>query len=85
PYPSFECDGGVATDPGVTSSVVGAVTQDDFTAQCNAKNGVFEIQPHCGGSNNCRGFSYDSETQTLSEHSCRATNSCGGYSCIVCD
>jgi hypothetical protein len=85
PYPSFECDAGVASDPAITSTAVGAVSQDDFTAQCDAKGGVFEVQPHCGGSNNCRGMSYDSKTQTLTEHSCRATNTCAGFSCVMCD
>lgn len=85
PYPSFECDAGVSPDPAITTTTVGVVTQDDFTAQCNAKGGTFEVQPHCGGSNNCRGMSYDSNTETLTEHSCRATNTCAGFSCVVCD
>jgi hypothetical protein len=61
------------------------MTQDVFTSQCNARHGLFEVQPHCGGSNACRGMSYDSETKTLTEHSCRATNTCAGFSCVICD
>jgi hypothetical protein len=85
PIPDTACDGGVSPDPTITSSTVGVVTLDQFTSQCNAVNGILETQPHCGGSNACRGMSYDSNTQTLTEHTCRATNSCAGYSCVVCD
>jgi len=61
------------------------MTLDTFTSQCGAENGVVEIQPHCGGSNACRGMSYDTELQLLVVHTCRAMNSCAGYSCVVCD
>jgi len=81
----YECDGGVVDDAGITSSQVLSMTLEDFTAQCNAKNGVVEIEPHCGGSNNCRGMSYDTTTQVLTEHGCRGLNTCAGYSCIICD
>jgi hypothetical protein len=85
PIPSTTCDGGVSPNPAVTSTVVENLTQDQFASMCAGQNGIMEIQPHCGGSNACRGMSYDSDTQTLTEHSCRATNKCGGYSCVVCD
>jgi hypothetical protein len=84
PIPATECDGGVSPNPQVTSSAVLDLTQDQFAKQCAARNGTFEIQPHCGGSNSCRGMSYDLETTALTEHSCRATNTCAGYSCVVC-
>jgi len=85
PIPATACDGGVSPNPTVTSTTVGALTLGQFTSQCNTDNGIVEVQPHCGGSNACRGMSYDTETQTLSEHTCRATNTCAGYSCVVCD
>ena len=85
PVPDTACDGGVSPDAGVTSSTTGALTLEQFTALCDAKHGIVEIQPHCGGSNACRGMSYDSNTQTLTEHTCRGTNTCGGYSCVICD
>jgi hypothetical protein len=85
PIPATACDGGVSPNPTVTSTTVGALTLGQFTSQCNTYNGIVETQPHCGGSNACRGMSYDTETQTLSEHTCRATNTCAGYSCVVCD
>jgi hypothetical protein len=80
------CDGGVSSSPTVTaSSIVTDMTLASFTTQCDGRNGVVEIQPHCGGLNNCRGMSYDTGTQTLTEHTCRATNTCAGYTCVVCD
>jgi hypothetical protein len=85
PIPATACDGGVSPNPTVTSSTVGAITQQQFAALCQKRSGILEVQPHCGGSNACRGVSYDSETQTLTEHTCRATNNCAGYSCVVCD
>jgi hypothetical protein len=85
PIPATACDGGVSPNPTVTSSTVAALTLGQFTSQCNTLNGIVETQPHCGGSNACRGMSYDTETQSLSEHTCRATNTCAGYSCVVCD
>jgi hypothetical protein len=84
PIPDTGCATGVVPDPMVTSSTVGALTEDEFKALCDAQGGIFEIQPHCGGSNACRGFSYDANTETLIEHTCRATNTCAGYSCVVC-
>lgn len=84
PIPATKCASGQVPNPEVTSTVVGALTQDEFASRCAALNGIFEIQPLCGGSNSCRGMSYDSGSQTLTEHSCQATNTCAGYSCVVC-
>ncbi len=79
------CDGGVVADAGVTSSsVVPNMTLESFTAQCQGLNGAVEILPHCGGSNSCRGMSYDTGTQVLTYHTCRGTNTCAGYSCVIC-
>jgi len=82
---AFECDGGVLADASITSTQQESLSLDQFTTMCTAQNGIVEIQPHCGGSNDCRGMSYDSETQTLLVHSCRGLNTCAGYSCIICD
>ena len=84
PIPATKCASGRVPNPAVTSTVVGALTQDEFASRCAAQNGIFEIQPLCGGSNSCRGMSYDAGSQTLTEHSCQATNTCAGYSCVVC-
>jgi hypothetical protein len=86
PIPRTECLDGVyaAADRQITSSSAGTVAQDDFQTRCAAANGIYETQPNCGGSNSCRGMSYDSNTETLTEHTCRATNTCAGFSCVVC-
>jgi hypothetical protein len=86
PVPDTACDGGVSADPQITSSsMVANMTRDEFASRCDKRHGIMETQPHCGGSNACRGMSYDLDTQTLIEHTCRATNSCAGYSCVICD
>jgi hypothetical protein len=84
PVPATACATGVIPNPQVTSTMMAVLSQDQFVAQCNARHGIYELQPGCGGSNSCRGMSYDATTQTLSEHTCRSTNTCGGYSCVIC-
>jgi hypothetical protein len=75
-------DGGV---PVIKSSVVVTdMTLEKFKADCDVRHGVVEIPPHCGGFNTCMGMSYDSGTQTLTEHTCRGMNTCVGFSCILC-
>jgi hypothetical protein len=76
----------VHADPAaVTSS-----TQDPnmslatFSAECAARGGVVEVEPHCGGLNSCRGVSWDTITHVVSEHTCKGMNTCAGYSCIIC-
>ncbi len=86
PIPRTECADGVyaTSDRQVTSRTAGSVAEDDFKTRCAAANGMYETQPNCGGSNSCRGMSYDANTETLTEHTCRATNTCAGFSCVVC-
>lgn len=84
PIPATKCESGQVAHPGVTSTALVALTQEEFASRCAERNGIFEIQPLCGGANSCRGLSYDSDSQTLTEHSCQATNTCAGYSCVVC-
>ena len=86
PIPRTECADGVyaEADRSVTTRTSGSVAQADFQARCAAESGIYETQPNCGGSNSCRGMSYDSKTQTLTEHTCRATNTCAGFSCVTC-
>ncbi len=69
---------------GVTKSVVDAtMTLEIFTKMCEARGGKLELHSHCGGNNTCKGFSYDTGTQTLTEHSCKGWNTCAGYSCVI--
>ncbi len=73
-----------ADEPAITSSrVVPGLTLEAFTAQCDERHGTVEIIPHCGGVNTCRGMSYDTETEVLTEHTCKGLNTCGGFSCVV--
>jgi hypothetical protein len=79
-----EChtDGG---PPAITSSkIVRDLTLERFTADCDTWHGVVQIPPHCGGFNSCRGMSYDSGTEVLTEHTCRGLSSCAGFSCVLC-
>lgn len=86
PMPDTACDAGVFVSPMVTSmSLFADMTEQQFTSMCDAQNGIVEVQPHCGGLNACRGFSYDNTTDILSVHTCRATNSCSGWSCVICN
>ncbi|MGH7285816.1 MAG: hypothetical protein ACRELY_30215 [Polyangiaceae bacterium] len=85
PQPATACSTGVSPNPKVSSTSVETLTKDQFQAQCDQRHGIFEVQPECGGSNACRGMSYDTNTSTLSEHDCRATNTCAGYTCVICD
>jgi len=72
--------------PTITSSVVvGAMTEEDFTAKCDARAGTVEVMPHCGGFATAKGFSYDYTTQKLSEHTCKGANTCAGWNCAIVD
>lgn len=83
---TLACADGVDPAPHVTASTtVPDLTLDAFTAECDQRGGVVAIEPHCGGSNACRGFFYDTATHVRTEHTCRGTNTCAGYSCIDCE
>jgi len=66
-----------------SSKVVSDMTLTKFTQECDARAGTVELHGHCGGSNSCKGMSYDEGTQVLTEHTCKAMNTCAGYSCII--
>lgn len=85
PIPDTACVDGIVPNPVVTLSTVVGITQSQFEAMCAEANGIFEIQPLCGGSNACRGFTYDTGSMTYTEHTCQHTNTCAGYNCVVCD
>lgn len=80
-----DCDFGDAMEAGViTLSETKDVTLEEFTADCDAVGGSIEIHPHCGGSNTCKGMSYDTGTKVYTEHSCKGLNTCAGFSCVLC-
>jgi hypothetical protein len=75
-----------APDAGtITSTKIQVMTEAEFQTECSSRGGTFEIMPHCGGYNSCMGMSYDTGTQTLTEHTCRGLNTCAGYSCVICN
>ncbi len=68
----------------VTSSdAATGMTLVTFTAMCDRVGGFVEVHPHCGGANSCGGFSYDSDSNTFTEHTCAGLNTCTGYSCVI--
>ena len=54
-----------------------------FKALCDERHGTVEALAHCGGLASARGFSYDTTTQQLSEHTCKGANTCGGWNCVT--
>lgn len=79
--------GGAAPElPHITSSEnVGVMTEEQFKALCDQRGGTVEVMPHCGGFATAKGFSYDSTTSLLSEHTCRGANTCAGWNCAIPD
>jgi len=78
--------GSAAEAPHITSSEnVGVLTEEQFTALCDERAGTVEVMPHCGGFATAKGFSYDSSTELLSEHTCKGANTCGGWNCVLVD
>jgi len=74
---------GPASSPKVTSTqVVASLSLEEFDSRCAKREGVTQIHPHCGGANSCKGFSYDSDTDQLVEHTCKGYNTCAGMSCV---
>lgn len=80
------CKEGQVAEPTITETKqVVDMTEEAFRAECDARGGVVMVEPTCGGSNGCRGFSYDATIDTFTEHTCKATNTCSGWSCVICD
>ena len=68
----------------ITSTAnVGALTSADFQTLCDARDGRVEVMAHCGGLATGAGFSYDIDTQTIAEHTCKGANTCAGWNCIT--
>ena len=66
-----------------SSKAVGVLTEAQFTALCDERDGTVEVMPHCGGFATGKGFSYDNATLLLSEHTCAGANTCGGWNCLT--
>jgi hypothetical protein len=79
-------DGGSHLDPDrkvTLSRVDHEMTREQFEEACDMADGKLEVHPHCGGFNSCKGFSYDSDANVYTEHTCQGLNTCTGYSCVV--
>lgn len=59
------------------------LTFAQFSTDCAARGGLVQTHATCAGNNACRGMSFNKWSKELTEHSCRALNSCGGASCVV--
>lgn len=70
--------------PRVISSVEDrTMTTSTFTARCTQDGGLVQTHAVCGGVNACRGYSFNKYDFVLTEHTCKAMNTCGGISCVV--
>ncbi len=65
------------------TSQVGELSASDFQTLCDARDGRVEVMAHCGGLASAAGFSYDIDTQTMAEHTCKGANTCAGWNCIT--
>jgi hypothetical protein len=59
-----------------------ALTFRSFLADCARRGGFVQTHATCSGNNACRGFSYNRFDRIVTEHTCRALNTCGGMSCV---
>ncbi len=57
-----------------------SITLATFTSTCTTRGGLVQTHASCGGSNFCAGVSFNSGV--LIEHTCKASNTCAGYSCV---
>jgi hypothetical protein len=67
----------------LTSKVIPDLTLEEFTEMCDDEVGVVETHAHCGGAVTGPGFSYDSDTDVFTEHTCAGYNTCTGFSCVI--
>jgi hypothetical protein len=67
----------------MSSKQIANLDADGFKALCDARDGTVEVIARCGGLASARGFSYDTGTQALSEHTCKGANTCAGWNCVT--
>jgi hypothetical protein len=79
-------EGGMGGAVGVTSSkIIPDLTLEEFTEMCGEAGGVVETHATCHGAVTGPGFSYDSDTDVFTEHTCAGYNTCTGFSCVIDD
>jgi hypothetical protein len=59
------------------------ITFADFSQECLERDGLMQTHATCAGNNACQGFHFNKFSKMLTEHTCRAFNSCGGISCVI--
>jgi len=70
--------------PRVLSKVTDeSMTFAKFSAECEKRGGLVQTHAVCAGNNACKGLSFNKYSYELTEHTCKALNSCGGMSCVV--
>jgi len=53
-----------------------------FLSECEARGGLVQTHAACSGANSCKGLSFNKYSKVLTEHTCKAMNTCGGMSCV---
>ena len=77
-----------AGEPPESGPVVTGTSTDEsmtfgrFSAECTTRGGFVQTHATCFGNNSCRGVSYNRSDHILTEHTCKAMNTCGGFSCV---
>lgn len=66
----------------ISSRIDSTITAKNFESSCDSAGGIVEIHASCGGTNSCKGLSYNKWSHKLTEHSCKAANTCGGFTCV---
>jgi hypothetical protein len=59
------------------------LTAEEFQSLCDERGGTVEVLVHCGGLATAAGIAYDTETRTLTEHTCKGVNTCAGWNCVT--
>ena len=59
-----------------------SMTYERFSDDCDARGGLVQTHAACGGTNACKGMSYNKWSYELTEHTCKGTNTCAGMSCV---
>ncbi|MBC7530403.1 MAG: c-type cytochrome [Oligoflexus sp.] len=66
----------------ISTKPIPGLTFATFSSDCKTRGGLVQTHATCGGTNSCKGMSYNKYSQKMIEHSCSASNSCGGMSCV---
>jgi hypothetical protein len=58
------------------------MTVERYVADCQKSGGLVEMHAVCGGTNSCKGTSFNKWSFKIHEHTCKGVNTCGGASCL---